>query len=252
MIVTRNKICFPLVLIFFVLIIISCKKVESGTDVNIVTDIDGNIYHTVTIGKQVWMVENLKVTRYRNGDSIATTIPSTIDVSGETNPKYQWAYGGDESNVNTYGRLYTWYVINDNRKVCPLGWHIPSESEMFTLREFLSANGYDYDGTIAISGTACAKSLASRSNWILSTTKGAVGNTDYPEMRDKTGFSGLPGGCRGIQGIIFNDMGYFGAWWSSSEFENAAMKMSLHNALAVLYINIYPKNFGLSVRCIRD
>lgn len=119
----RNFIC----LLFFIgsvlISISSCNKDDSANDAIIVTDIDGNVYHTVTIGTQVWMVENLKVTKYRNGDLIGTTTPATLDISGEAEPKYQWVYDGKESNVSTYGRLYTWYAITDNRNVCPKGWH---------------------------------------------------------------------------------------------------------------------------------
>lgn len=229
---------------------VNCKKDNSANNVNTVTDIDGNIYHTVTIGSQVWMVENLKVTRYRNGDIIGTTTPSILDISDQQTPKYQWAYKGNEDNVTAFGRLYTWYAVTDSRNICPDGWHIPTETDLNTLREYLITGGYNYNG--ATNGNACAKSLASSTTWVFSETPGAPGNSDYPEKRNKTGFNGLPGGCRGVNGIVFNDMGNFGAWWSATEIENSAIKMSLHNSLPVLYINIYPKNFGLSVRCLKD
>ena len=102
-----------------------------------VTDIDGNVYNTVTIGTQVWMKENLKVTKYRNGDAIGITTPATLDIWGETSPRYQWAYDGNESNVATYGRLYTWYAVTDSRGVCPTGWHVPTDSEWTTLTDYL-------------------------------------------------------------------------------------------------------------------
>ncbi len=91
-----------------------------------VTDIDGNVYKIVTIGTQKWMAENLKVTKYRNGDLIGTTTPASKDISTESSPKYQWAYNGtaNADTINTYGRLYTWYAVTDNRSVCPTGWHI--------------------------------------------------------------------------------------------------------------------------------
>jgi Fibrobacter succinogenes major domain (Fib_succ_major) len=79
----------------------------TGLQAQSVKDIDGNVYHTVTIGKQVWMAENLKTTRFHNGDLIGTTTPATEDISGETTPKYQWVYDGNETNLETYGRLYT-------------------------------------------------------------------------------------------------------------------------------------------------
>ena len=116
-----------------------CKKDEDkpAVEYGTVVDIDGNSYKTVKIGSQEWMAENLKTTKYRNGDSIKTTIPSTLDLTNETSPKYQWAYGGIESNVATYGRLYTWYAVTDSRNVCPIGWHIPSDSEWTILTNYL-------------------------------------------------------------------------------------------------------------------
>src|SRR5262245_32163336 len=102
-----------------------------------VTDIDGNVYHTVNIGTQVWMLENLKTTKYRNGDLIETTTPATLDITSESTPKYQWAYNGEENNAATYGRLYTWYAATESRNVCPSGWHVPSDVEWTTLSNFL-------------------------------------------------------------------------------------------------------------------
>jgi uncharacterized protein (TIGR02145 family) len=98
---------------------------------------DNERYKTVKIGTQVWMAENLRTTKYRNGDFIGTTTPATLDISGESTPKYQWAYDGIESNVASYGRLYTWYAITDSRKVCPAGWHVPNSSEWNTLFAYL-------------------------------------------------------------------------------------------------------------------
>src|ERR1035438_8500630 len=96
---------------------------------NTVADVDGNVYKTVTIGNQVWMAADLKTTQYRNGDLIGTNSPATLDISSESTPKYQWAYAGDESNVATYGRLYTWFAATDSRNVCPVGWHVSTDAE---------------------------------------------------------------------------------------------------------------------------
>jgi hypothetical protein len=88
-----------------------------------VTDINGNVYNTIIIGNQVWMQQNLKTTKYSNGDLIGTTVYASFDLdkSNEIKPKYQWVYNGMESNVALYGRLYTWYTIIDSRNVCPIG-----------------------------------------------------------------------------------------------------------------------------------
>ncbi len=151
----------------------SCTKDNDNT-VKDITDGDGNIYTTVTIGTQVWLNENLKTTRYRNGDIIGTTSPATLDIRGESEPKYQWVYNGDEDNAATYGRLYTWYVITDSRGLCPAGWHIPSNTEWGILDSFLGGGNLS-GGKLKEAGT---------SHW-LSPNIGAD---------NSTGFTALPGG----------------------------------------------------------
>ena len=110
---------------------------QKGVPGKNIKDIDGNTYKTVKIGKQHWMAENLKTTRYQNGDLIGTTTSLAIDISNESNPKYQWAYEGNESFVESYGRLYTWYAATDERNVCPKTWHIPSDEEWSILTSYL-------------------------------------------------------------------------------------------------------------------
>src|SRR5208283_1067517 len=96
-----------------------------------------NRYHTVVIGTQKWMIEDLKTTRYRNGDLIDTTTRVELRPGDEIAPKYQWADSGNDGNIATYGRLYTWYAITDNRNVCPTDWHVPTDAEWTTLVNFL-------------------------------------------------------------------------------------------------------------------
>lgn len=125
--------------IFIFSVYLESKKLPHLTTNELVTDIDGNVYSTVTIGTQVWMIENLKTTKYRNGDLIGTTIPATLDIRDENTPKYQWAYAGNESNVSIYGRLYTLYAIEDSRNICPHGWHVPNNTEWELLHATLGA-----------------------------------------------------------------------------------------------------------------
>ena len=101
-----------------------------------VRDYDGNYYNTIKIGNQIWMSENLKSTFFANGDAI-TDGTGIGDISGESEPKYWFAYNDDLNNVSTYGRLYTWYTIADTRNVCPDGWHIPNDSEWRMLTDYL-------------------------------------------------------------------------------------------------------------------
>ena len=214
------------------------------------TDGEGNNYPVVQIGTQIWMAENLKTTKYLNGDLIGTTSPANKSIWGEIAPTYQWAYEGNESNVAIYGRLYTWYAIKDSRNVCPTGWHVPTGVEWNKFENYLIANGYNYDGTTT--GNKIAKALASTTLWRSNTDIGTVGNTDYPAKRNATGFTALPGGYRNPI-MDFWLMGDHGEWWSSSEYgsDAAVIRAYIYSWSGVGYGN-QEKSFGLSVRCIKD
>jgi uncharacterized protein (TIGR02145 family) len=249
-----NKIigACSIIIAAFILFAISCKKVSENNlaAAATVTDIDGNVYQTVAIGKQVWMAENLKVTKYRNGDLIGTTVPETLDITGQNEPKYQWASTGVEDSVAIYGRLYTWYAVTDYRNVCPNGWHVPSDVEWTTTEDYLIAHGYNYDGTTT--GNSIAKSMADKTNWILSTNAGAVGNRDYPTYRNKSGFTALPGGFRSSEGAFLNT-GISDDWWCSTDSNSSnAWFRNLYNSYSDVYRDNYAKSSGFSVRCVRD
>lgn len=207
---------------------VSCTKEEDS-----VTDIEGNSYHFITIGTKVWMKENLKVTRYRNGDLIGTTNPAAMDLLNDDEPKYQWAYEGNESNASTYGRLYTWYAVTDSRGLCPAGWHVPTREEWDNLTE--SLGGMDIaGGKMKEKGTI---------HW-LDPNKGAS---------DKYGFKALPGGVRSYRGQ-FSQIGYHGLWWSSTDFDiNWAWGIVLdYDGTKITSGNINIKKHGYSVRCVMD
>jgi uncharacterized protein (TIGR02145 family) len=125
----------------------------------IITDIDGNKYNTVTIGTQCWMQENLKTTRYRNGDPIITGL-SESDWYGTASGAYV-IYNNDNINNDTFGKLYNWYAVADNRHLCPTGWHEPNDAEWIILETYLTNNGYGFGS----SGNDIAKSLAATFNW---------------------------------------------------------------------------------------
>jgi len=217
-------------------------KGESGT----VSDIDGNIYSTIAIGTQTWMAENLKTTKFNNGDLIGTTTPATLDISSESMPKYQWAYDGNESYVVTYGRLYTWYAVDDSRKVCPTGWHVPTDVEWTTLTDYLTNNGYGYDG----SGSDIAKSIAVTSGWTTNSTAGNVGNDQA--SNNSSGFTALPGGCR------YNDNSFtfiytYGGWWGATEFNTAlGWHYFITNFANLVARTGDYKRAGYSLRCVKD
>jgi len=211
----------------------------------VVMDIDGNIYKTVKIGNQVWMVENFKATRFNDGTSISNVVDSGV-WAGLTTPGYCW-YNNDFNNIATYGALYNWYTINTG-KLAPAGWRVPDTTDWNTLQNYLIDNGYNWDGTTI--GNKIGKSLAAKTNWQLSTTLGNVGND--LETNNKSGFSAMPGGFR-YSNSIFNNIGNFGFWWSTTEFfESSAHYYYLNNYSGSLTKYNIEKNCGYSIRLLRD
>ena len=206
---------------------------------------DGKVYNTVTIGEQVWMAENLAY------------LPSVVGpATGSDTDPYYYVYGFDggtvaeakaTANYITYGVLYNWPAA---LTACPSGWHLPSNAEWTQLEEYLIANGYNYDGTTT--GNKIAISLASATGWYYSTNTGAIGNTDYPEYRNKSGFSALPGGFRSINGAFYS-RGDYGGWWTSTQRDTyTAWFRLLHYSLGSVTRSNFDKDYGYSVRCLRD
>ena len=216
----------------------------------ILSDIDGNVYNSVPIGTQVWMVENLKTTRYNNGDIIGTTIPFNKDISGENTPKYQWAYDGDESNVATFSRLYTWYVITDSRKLCPAGWHIPADAEWTILSDYLIKNGYGYG---IGNGSDIGKSMAATYGWKFDATAGHIGNNQA--SNNTSGFTALPSGNRASDGT-FGGINEYCVWGSTTEYAESGnfdvLVRNMFSDAGYLFVDQINKSTGFSVRCVKD
>ncbi len=216
-----------------------------------ITDVDGNVYNIKTIDTQVWMTENLKTTKYSNGDDIGTTVPTTLDISNELSPKYQWAYEGDENNVPIYGRLYTGYAAKDTRNVCPVGWHVPSDEEWTILTDYLISLGYGFEG----SGDDIGKSMAYTLLWNSDPTAGNVGNDI--ESNNRSGFSAVPAGMRSndqdVDGIFVN-LGYFCSFWSSTELTSTIswQRIMFYSSSTVNQTYSGGKQSGISIRCIKD
>jgi len=211
-----------------------------------VTDIDGNVYHTIKIGTQTWMVENLKTTHYKDGN----TIPNVTDSASWkalTTGSYCY-YNNDAANDIKYGKLYNWYAVN-TAKLAPAGWHVPTDTDWGMLQNYLIANGYNYDGTTT--DNKIAKSLAATTEWATdSSTGGNVGN-DLTK-NNASGFSALPGGSRYSQSTFFG-LGFYGFWWSASEWDTSgAPGKGVYSLSNFLVGGNYYKQYGFSVRCVRD
>ena len=202
------------------------------------------------------MVENLRTTKYNDNTDIPY-VPDNNEWGNLTTPGYCW-YNNDESTYkNPYGAMYNWYTVETD-KLCPTGWHVPDNDDWTKLEIFLQNNGYNYDGTIDTdndreTNNKIAKSLAADTNWDFSDNTGAVGNTDYPEFRNKTGFTALPGGYRGESNGVFIGIGYGGGWWFSTEYppDYAWIQFMDYDYSSVERDN-ESKGWGNSVRCVKD
>ena len=131
---SNRKTVFTVIMAIVAINISSCKKEDPNETV---TDVDGNVYKTLKIGNQTWMSENLKVLHYRNGSLIQTTTTPSEDILLMDKPGFQWAYEGNDSYAEEYGRLYSYYAIADTRGICPDGWHIPVDEEWTVMTDFL-------------------------------------------------------------------------------------------------------------------
>ncbi|HNZ71425.1 MAG TPA: fibrobacter succinogenes major paralogous domain-containing protein, partial [Prolixibacteraceae bacterium] len=170
---------------------------------------------------QVWMVENLKTTKYNDGTEILN-VTSYTQWDNLTTGAY-CNYDNLESNAATYGRLYNWYAVNTG-KLAPAGWHVPTDDDWTILENYLIANGYNYDGTL--DEDKIAKSLCAKTNWALSSEDGTPGAA--PENNNSTGFTALPGGYRHYDGDFYS-IGEGGYWWSSTEYdESSAYRRGLY------------------------
>ena len=201
------------------------------------TDQEGNVYKTIVIGTQEWMAENLNTSRYRNGNAIPTNLSPTAWAS-TTNGA--WSYYNNEVGLSCpYGKLYNWYACNDARQICPAGWHLPSNEDWILLV-------YQFGGVNFAGG-------ALRST---GTNQDASGYWTAPNAgaTNISGFSALPGGQIDLAGSSLY-YGNSGLWWTSTQdTPNTVFSVELSYAgVGVGAIGAArQRNYGISVRCIRD
>jgi uncharacterized protein (TIGR02145 family) len=180
---------------------------------------------SVKIGTQVWMAENLNVTRFRNGDSIP-----------EVKDQYEWRnlktaawcyYKNDPENGKKYGKLYNWYAVIDSRGLAPTGWHIPTRDEFLTLKNVTNDN----------------------SNVLKAIGQGSGSGAGT----DTTGFSVLLSGYRGYFGYFYY-LSYDAYFWSSTEgyASSFASSLYLYSSGSYLFFYDFDKVYGFSLRCLQD
>ncbi len=218
-----------------IMLISSCE--EDKKDVNDdANPNDGNTYASVTIGNQVWMKENLKTTTYNDGTNINEITENNDWKTFGIGAAYCWYQNDQATHQDKYGALYNWHAVNSN-KLCPVGWHVPSDTEWSTLNAYLSQNGhYNEEGT----------ALKTTVEWIdqWGNPLGA-GTNNY-------GFSAYPAGARTEMGA-FTNKGMSAGWWTSNEFsDDAAISFGVSAYNNLLSKGQGSKAFGRSVRCIRD
>ena len=247
----KKIIKISVLVLFVILVIIACKKENSYNPTNgkttavfnpdltygTMTDQDGNVYKTITIGTQTWMAENLRTTKYRDG----TAIPNVTDNTAWTN-----LTAGAYCNFNnttsadtiaTYGRLYNWYAATDSRNIAPTGWHLPTETEWRTLIYYL--------GGFSVAGGKMKET--GTTHW----------NTPNTGATNESGFSALPTGFRDYLGTTpigkFLSMGYVTSYWSSTPIDPNfyLLPMLLYSDVTFDQSSFYNTD-GLAVRLVKD
>ncbi len=185
---------------------------------------------SVKIGTQEWTNKNLNVATFKNGDAIPEVKTPLAWVKAEEEGKPAWCYyDNDSQNGDKYGKLYNWYAVTDPRGLAPSGWHIPSDAEWTKLTDYLG--GED----------AAGNKMKSKDGW-----------KENGNGSNESGFSALPGSFRYYGGAFFG-IGYYGYWWSSTQGStvNAWTRRLGYDNGVVDRFN-YGKDYGLSVRCLRD
>ncbi|MEI7594729.1 MAG: fibrobacter succinogenes major paralogous domain-containing protein [Bacteroidota bacterium] len=251
-----SSFVFILVAIAFVVFANGCKKEKATTKIETgtMTDIDGNTYKTVKIGNKWWMAENLKVSRYSNGDTIKLPQIGQMFDTAFWNNSDSGAYcvieNIDANSQNykgcKYGYLYNWFAVEDTRNLAPDGWHIPSDSEWKELELFLGMNASELD-KLNWRGAKEGDKLKEQIGWSESYDKYVVWGTN------ESGFNAKGGGACMFNGVwSIPSTTKIGFWWSSSLNGNEAYYRGLDYNKSSVFRYYGPKNYGFSIRCIKD
>ena len=263
---SRNEVWLNTVIILSILFILffifSCHKdsvtiIETGS----VTDIDGNVYKTVKIGKQWWMAENLKVKRYSNGDTITYDSIRSVADSAVWQKSKTGAYciSGDSKDTifsnykgKIFGFLYNWYAVSNPKNIAPAGWHVPADDEWKALEIEVGMNKEEADkvnwrGIDEGNKLKIQYSAEKKTSWTIPVDQYKIYGTN------QSGFSALGGGCMmyngtwGVPGA--NSTGF---WWTASEKDTGAWYRYLDYQKANVFRFYGPKTYGFSIRCVKD
>lgn len=249
----KNKTYSISLLITGVILItsVSCKKEQKIAPINFnssitygnMTDQDRNSYKTVVIGNKTWMAENLRTTKYRNGDLIPNI--SGKETWNVTSGAYCF-YDDDNANSNIYGLLYNWYAINDSRNLAPAGWHVATDADWRSLVSLIGNNN-------AYADKLCTQ-LKERgtTHWSVNIPVQYTGTDDF-------GFTALPGGFREASSGpppstgTYKIIGLGGEWWSSNDTIMVGDTLAWEYGMEIMIQREFlSRPCGLSVRCVKD
>jgi uncharacterized protein (TIGR02145 family) len=221
---------------------IAYGSIMSFTTLDGAVDVDGNVYHAITIGTQTWTVENLKTTHYTDGIAI-TNITDSAEWSILSSEAY-CSYNNSNNNAETYGLLYNYYVVNTG-KLAPIGWHVATDAEWKVLEIHLGMSESEAD-SLGFRGTDEGGKLKE------------TGNTHWssPNMgaTNELGFTALPGGYRKASGM-FHYLGFSSRWWTSTANTTAATnayRRYIDSNSSQMYRQLIESRTGYSIRCIKD
>ena len=213
-----------------------------GDGSSCICDYDGNCYTVVQIGDQLWMAENLKVTHYNDGSEIPN-----ITTNGDWGSLLTGAFGVYNNDpLPFHGNLYNWYTVDDDRGVCPAGWHVPTDEEFKELEMFLGMSDSEANDT-GYRGTDEGSKLAGNSElW-------NDGNLENNSVFGTSGFKAHPGGYRSFSDGTYHHVGVGGYFWLSSESSNtdAWYRILYFNNSTVTRYD-HGKQYGSSIRCLED
>jgi uncharacterized protein (TIGR02145 family) len=225
-----------------------------GSQVSFVTlntlTYNGLTYNLILVNGLVWMAENLRTSKDRDGNPIQQVGDNNTWMA-MTTPAYCW-YDNNYVSNNKYGALYNWYAVSAGN-LCPTGWHVASTDDWNNLSAYLIANDYNYDGSTT--GNKIAKAMAATTDWGSSTVTGAPGNTDYPGYRNKSGFTALPSGFRSSVDGLFWHQSFYGDWYSGTPYGSDMITFQIGNGSVGLNSFISyasSKSAGESIRCVKD
>jgi uncharacterized protein (TIGR02145 family) len=210
---------------------------NSALSYGTMTDIDGNIYKTITIGTQTWMAENLRTTKYRDGSEIPNVTDGDKWYALITGAYCNYDNTTNPNIIATYGRLYNGHAVSDIRNIAPTGWHVPSPTEWELLIKY-SGGWKVAGGKLKETGTT---------HWYY----------NYNGTTNETGFTALPGGYR--RGESFADIGLTGYFRAATE-GNEIMYLLINFLESKVYSYYFSDDLhvmeelktGGSVRCVRD